>query len=237
MAAGVGSRLGDRLNSQPKGFLIIGKQPLIERSINLLLNNGIERILIGTGYRSESYEELQESYSHVRCIRNNSYETTGSFFTLITMEPYIKEDFLLLESDLLYEEEAIKSLQNDNRKDIILASGWTGSGDEVYIEADEKKNFFRMSKKRQDLGTLYGELVGISKISYPTFRALYQWSKHHPRLAQGADYEYALSCISQNVSIAIKKIDSLLWAEIDNACHLERAEKTIFPRIEEKENG
>jgi len=49
------------------------------------------------------------------------------------------------------------------------------------------------------------------------------------------DYEFALSSISKKIPIAIKKIEDLIWTEIDNEEHLRSALKLIYPRIHEKE--
>jgi len=237
MAAGIGSRLKGHFDEKPKGFLMVGDQPIIERSIAILLKQGIERIIIGTGYKSEYYDELAKRYSHVECVKNTDYRNTGSFFTLYNVHSYIKDDFLLLESDLLYEEKAVSFLQNDSEQNIVLASGWTKSGDEFYIEVDKNNNLVNMSKKKHELKNTYGELVGISKISYTAFQGLCRWAESHPEAARTRDYEYCLCQIAREVPIAIKRIDNLLWVEIDDISHLNRALHSIHPKIKETENG
>jgi 2-aminoethylphosphonate-pyruvate transaminase len=236
MAAGVGSRLKGYFDEKPKGFLNIGGMPIIERSIGILLKNGIERVLIGTGHKSEYYESLERKYRQVSCVKNCKYEDTGSFFTFSTMFDRITEGFLLMESDLLFEQRSIPVLERDPRPDVILASGRTGSGDEVYIEVDRDDCLLRMSKKRKDLENIYGELVGISKLSFSTLDALREWKNKNPEIAKKCDYEFALSSISRRVSIAVNRIDDLVWAEIDDESHLKRAMTNVYPKIAEKEN-
>ena len=237
IAAGIGSRLKECFDSRPKGFLPVGSQPIIERSINILLSNGIERILIGTGYKSEFYDELTEKYSQIECVKNVDYEKSGSFYTLYNMKNYVEDDFILLESDLLYEERAVTLLLNDDRKNIIIASDWTKSGDEFFIEVDEENNLAMMSKNKYELKNTYGELVGISKISYSLFKELCKWAQANIESAFTRDYEYAFNCIAETIPIAIKKIEGLLWVEIDDKAHLQRAHDTVYPRIREKENA
>ena len=142
LAAGIGRRLSKGVTQKPKGFLEVGGRPIIERSLTQLNRVGISKIVIGTGYMSELYEKLSEKLS-VKCVRNYRYADTGSFFTLCNLENYIHEDFLLLESDILYEDRALESLVNHHKKDVILASGKTGSGDEVYIEV-KKANYLKI---------------------------------------------------------------------------------------------
>jgi len=237
MAAGIGSRLKGHHDSKPKGFLSIGGRPLIERSIEILLSNGVEKILIGTGYESAFYEALETKYPQIGCVKNSIYRESGSFYTLYNMRDRIDGDFLLLESDLLYEERAVTLIRSDERRDIILASGWTNSGDEFYIEVDEDGNLVNMSKDERELGSVYGELVGISKVSYSTFQELCSWAKENAETARTRDYEYVFSCIAKRIPIAIKKIEDLVWVEIDDQSHLQRALHIVYPRIMEKKHG
>ena len=56
MAAGLGTRFGHYTELVPKGFVEVGGKPMIIRSIETLLSCGIERIILGTGYKKEAYE-------------------------------------------------------------------------------------------------------------------------------------------------------------------------------------
>ena len=49
LAAGRGTRLGDRGERIPKGFLTLGDQPIVEESLRRLREAGIRRTLIVTG--------------------------------------------------------------------------------------------------------------------------------------------------------------------------------------------
>ena len=130
VAAGMGTRLKDRTKHMPKGFLEIEGVSLIERSILKLLDVGVEKIIIGTGYLSEFFERLSDIYP-IECVKSPRFATTGSMYTLHNLREHIQEDFILLESDLLYDRSGLQQLINDKRPDVILASDKTFSGDEV----------------------------------------------------------------------------------------------------------
>ena len=49
MAAGLGTRFGRYTENIPKGFIEAGGKPMVVRSIETLLDCGIDRIIIGTG--------------------------------------------------------------------------------------------------------------------------------------------------------------------------------------------
>ncbi len=235
LAAGLGSRLKGRTIGMPKGFITVGGKSLIEQSVAKLLNSGVEQILIGTGHAAEYYEKFADKYSGaVNCIRNDQYTATGSMFTLYNLKDSIGVDFLLLESDLLYDQSGLNVLLETAHPDVVLASGRTHSNDEVFIETTPEGNLLKMSKNSAELNSIYGELVGITKISAPTFQKMCRFAEQkfsdNPKL----DYEYALVGVTGETDILVKKIEDFIWCEIDDEAHLRRAESDIFPKLKER---
>jgi 2-aminoethylphosphonate-pyruvate transaminase len=235
LAAGMGTRLRERTKNQPKGLLVIDEKPIVEQSICKLIETGIERIVIGTGYLAEAYERLALQYPQIKCVRNHEYEKTGSMYTLYNLKDHISGDIFLLESDLIYEKNALDILIKHKEPDVIVASELTGSNDEVFIETDEHHMLVNMSKKRTELNSIYAELVGITKISYNTFQAMCNYAaaslNGHPTL----DYEYALVGISKNMNIYVHKLNNFAWCEIDDEHQLLHAKHYIYPIIKAKE--
>ena len=62
MAAGLGTRFGQMTEKMPKGFVPFKGEPMVVQSIKTLITCGIERIVIGTGYKKEAYEALQKVF-------------------------------------------------------------------------------------------------------------------------------------------------------------------------------
>ena len=124
LAAGMGSRLHDITgDSIPKGFLEINGKTIIERSIEKLRSIGIEKIFIVTGHLNEYYDKLAEEYNFIETKRNRRYRTTGSMTSLAILENELKEDFLLLESDLIYEVYGLMKTAAFDESDCVLLSG------------------------------------------------------------------------------------------------------------------
>jgi 2-aminoethylphosphonate-pyruvate transaminase len=236
LAAGMGSRIRERTGYNPKGFLQLDGKSLIEHSITKLLATGIKKIFIGTGFMKEAYEELARKYSQIQCVYNPEYESTGSMYTLYPLRDIISEDFLLLESDLIYEKAALTILLNHPSKDVILASKLTHSGDEVLIEVDEEQHLVTMSKMKEDLASISGELVGITKLSYATFQQLCSAVEQIPDRFHKMDYEHGLVAISKQIDITVKKENNIVWCEVDDESHWMRAVNFIYPLIKAREN-
>ncbi len=235
LAAGLGFRLEGRTGEKPKGFLTVGGEAIIKRSIANLLENGIEKIIIGTGYASAAYEELAAMSERIVCIKNSQFRDTGSMFTLFNAKDGIAGDFLLLESNLVYDKNGLKSLLEDPFHSIILSSGLTSASDGVYIEADESGYLVNMSKRPGALARVSSELVGISKISGAAFKAMCSFAKSRFNDEPKLDYEYALVGISRETKILVKKLEGYLWGEIDDEAHLKRVSEIVLPKIKEAE--
>ncbi len=240
MAGGLGSRLKGRTESMPKGFIEIEGQAIVERSVKKLFAAGVEEIVIGTGHCSEWYERLAEKYRCIKLARNDRYAETGSMGTLACCAPLVLGDFLLLESDLIYDDIGLAVLLNDQRKNVILASGATKSGDEVYLEADSCGNLVRHSKKLSEIGTVFGELVGITRLEKKTLDAMVAFMNAHLGDQPKMEYETAMSAVSSAAGtpgkIGIRKIEHYAWREIDDESHLEMAVNEVYPVIIENES-
>ena len=236
VAGGLGSRFGNRTKEMPKGFIEIEGVPMVERSVQKLIAAGIEEIIIGTGHCSEAYEELARKYSCITLVKNENYQNTGSMGTLACCLPKIKYDFLLLESDLVYDSIGLFVLINDPRSDVILASGKTGSGDEVYLETTPEHELIRHSKRKEDLGSIYAELVGITKLTRRTAELMTDFMNESLSVRPKMEYEEAMSHVSSSGHpISVRKIEHYTWCEIDDDSHLKRAAEQIYPRVKENE--
>ena len=236
LAGGLGSRLKDKTKTMPKGFLEIGGTAIVEQSVQKLLAHGIEKIIIGTGHCNEYYDRLAQKYSAIVTVKNERYAETGSMGTLECCAPLVTGSFLLLESDLIYDSIGLFTLINDERKNLILASGATHSGDEVYLQADADMRLTGLSKNKSDLQNVSGELVGITKLTKETVNNMCVYAKDHHNDLPKMEYEHALLKIAETDTIAVKKIEYYVWREIDDEDHLAMAVNDIYPHIVENES-
>ncbi len=230
LAAGRGTRLGNSLEDRPKGFLQIGDETLIERSLRLLHANGVDNVLIGTGYLAEMYEALASRYDFVSCVYSDAYAISDSMYTLYQMRDHISSDVLLLESDLLYEDRALTSLQQSTG-DVILASDASRAGDEVFIQTDADGYLVDMSKDRSTLSSVAGELVGISRLTSDTLQDMFRFAGERFQDDLKLDYEQTLVAVAASRKLSTLVTQNLIWCEIDDACHLKRATQHIYPAI------
>jgi 2-aminoethylphosphonate-pyruvate transaminase len=233
LAAGSGFRLGERGRVMPKGFLELGPQPIVVESIERLNEAGIERIVIVTGHHRERYEALAEARTGIETVYNPRFAESGSMLSLTFARARVEESFLLLESDLIYEPRALTAVLDAQSPDLLLLSGATGAGDEVWVEVDAAGCLVNMSKDRSRLGpNVFGELVGITKVSRDLFAAMLDAGER--LLAESPRVEYetdALVAAARRHPVPTLRIDDLVWAEIDDEAAFARARAQVYPRL------
>ena len=237
LAAGMGTRLSDEMAGKPKGFIVFDRYPIIEESVRKLLKEGVEKIWIVTGYQRHNFENLTEKYpGNVQTVWNPEFENSGTMYSLYCARDYVKGSFLLLESDIIYEQKALSELINSPSEECILLSGFTQSGDEVFVETKDNC-LVCMSKDQSQLGDKpSGELVGIVKLSPKLFFCMQQHAKDHFAHSLFYDYETeALVAAGKEIDIDCLLLEDLVWAEIDDEVHLQRAKDEIYPIIKSRE--
>ena len=227
LAAGMGLRMKAMGEDFPKGFIRLGERPIIEYSLKTLIACGIREIMIVTGHKAEYYENLKETYPEIRTVKNAKFADTGTVCSLGCARDFVDSDFILLESDLIFDPTAITGIINAPHSDCLLLSGTTNAGDEVYVEAMGNR-VTGISKNRDLIKDSVGEYVGIAKISKLLYDRLIQCADSNPKLS------YDMDCLVQIASehpIYYFRMEGLDWAEIDDLEQLARAQK-VLERIE-----
>lgn len=217
---------------RPVGMLEIEDFKLIDRTLNILKENGINKIVIVTGYESEYYEEYFKDSKNVKLVKSDRYIWTGTMHSLALAKDLIDDDFLLIENDLIFEARAIKELVESKNRDCILFTNESGSGDEAFVEIRDN-HLFKMSKDIHQFNRIDGEMIGITKISYKLYQMMLDEFKNNvnPYL----NYEYVLLDVARDYNIGFVKIDDLAWADADSKKEYEKIKNNLFPIMRRRE--
>lgn len=236
MAAGLGTRFGRYTELIPKGFVEYKNKAMVVRSIETLIDCGIEKIIIGTGYQKEKYEALMDRYPQIQCVFSPRFAETNSMFTLWNCREAIgDDDFILLESDLVYERRAISGLIDCEYESAMLIAPVTKFQDQYYVLMDDRHQLVNCSVDENAFQPS-GELVGIHKLSNAFYKTVVsEYEKvisEKPKLG----YEFQLLLTSQrgirgelasNAIMNVLKLDGLQWYEIDDESDLKWAEEHV----------
>ena len=144
-----------------------GGQCLLDRTLGILRDNGIEKIVLVVGYRSELFQTYSEQ--GVIIVVNDDYQFTASMASLAMVAPYIDEDFLLVESDTFYERIVVEQLVASPNSNCLSITDESGNGDEAFVEVCNGC-VCKITKDRHQICNIEGEMIGISKLSLDAYR-------------------------------------------------------------------
>ena len=245
LAAGMGIRIRNTIGEYPKGLITFNGVGLIERTIIKLIENDFSDLYVVTGYKNEllvkSIISIADEHLNLNFVHNKKYSHTGSMESLYLLNNYIKNDFILFESDIIYENKALNYLLNFGIKDTILASDKTFTKDEVWIygkknsesnqDGFEQGRIEHINKESFNKSKVQGELVGISWISSKLFLQMCDYYFENRNSTLKYHYEEILSDLSKNHVINYLKINNLIWAEIDTREHYIYVLNSIYPKL------
>lgn len=233
LVAGMGTRLRGVTNDEiPKPFLSIKGRTLIERSIEKLIECGIEKIILVTGHLNYFFEPLKKKYGCVVTVNNDNYAKTSSMGSFYCAKELIgDEDILLLEGDLIYEKKCLEILTTSEEKDTILLSEDKKMSDDYYFEIVDG-GIGKLTFNLAEIQGSYGELTGLQKLSNELCQAMFKKYEDEKNLKLG--YEYCMEKLTKERKIACKRVDGIIWSEIDDEYQLNRVMETIYPLLLEK---
>lgn len=178
LAAGMASRLRPLTLHTPKSLLTIDGKSLLQRSMDALIQNGIKDFVIVTGYLHEKIEAfVKEQYADtisVKFIYNNVYDSTNNIYSLWLARPEAEgEDFLLLDSDLLYDPQIITEVMANKAANVLTLIKHDLGEEEMKVVTDADGVIKEISKTCNPSDAA-GESLGIEKIGKEYSAALYK---------------------------------------------------------------
>lgn len=247
LAAGKGSRLGKYTKNNTKCMLEVYGKTLLERAIDALLLAGIKDFIIVLGYKGENVkkyirEKELDKKINIIYVDNDVYDTTNNIYSLYLAKDYlIKDDTILLESDLIYDVSIVKKIVDskyDSAAVIAKYEEWMDGtvvtlNDEGFINSFiERKNF---EYKNADN---YYKTVNIYKFSKEFSERFYLPFLESYIKAYGNNdyYELVLKVISglKEVKLHGFKLTGEDWYEIDDAQDYDIVNAIFAPSTKEK---
>ena len=103
LAGGLGNRMGNITEIIPKSMIRINKKPVIEYQIELLKKYGLKEIIICTGHLSKDIEDYFKDGNNfgIKITYSKEDVPLGTGGAIKKLNKYLKEDFLVLNGDLI----------------------------------------------------------------------------------------------------------------------------------------
>ncbi len=226
LAAGKGSRFNSLTKNIPKCLLTIGKTTILDRQIDILLRNGIDDIVIVTGYKSNLIKD-HFSKKNIKIVYNEKYETFDSLFSIWCAKNFIKNSFICIYGDLIFDEELISSFLQNNINNSVIVDNLPNVFDNhsVIIENSLIKNInFNVKNKMPS-----GQFIGICKFtnsSVSLFKKTLD-SFYLNNVLHGEFIRLLKSLLEQNVEMHAFFVKENIWININDEKKLELAKNTF----------
>lgn len=244
LAAGMGKRLKNLTRNNTKCMVEVNGVTLIERALRILDKKGLTKIVVVVGYEGKKLTEYIDSLNigtPVHYIDNAVYHKTNNIYSLALAKDYlVSEDTMILESDLIFEEEVIDVLLQDERATLVLSDKFESWMDGTCMVLDDEDcicdfipgKYLKFSEKEKYYKTvnIYKFSQHFSKNTYVPFLEAYETA-----MGNNEYYESVIKLIAMldTKEIRAKRLDGQTWYEIDDIQDLDIA-SSLFAETDEK---
>lgn len=225
LVAGVGSRLRPLTDDRPKALVEVEGETIVGRAVRLLIQHGITRIVLATGYRQDALKAaLSGAEVELVYCPNPEFDSTQNSVSLALCADAVGErSFFKLDGDVVFQPELLTRLDAEPCE---LAVGVDSSRtlDEEAMKVVVEPGSRRILSFGKGIPTTRsaGESIGVERVSGRLAQRLFQALKAGPR---DVYYEDVYSSMIEAGALEARAVEvrDLPWTEIDTFEDLEHA--------------
>ena len=192
----------------PVPLISLGEQTILDRTLQVLRGQGIERFVIVAGYQAAQLRTYTAHQADVTIVENSEYATTGTMASLASVQAVVNEDFLLIEGDLIFEMRGTQHLLESSNSSTMLITSVRVQHDEAMVEVCDGY-IYKMGKDIRQFNHIDGEMIGLSKISYPFYQKMLELYQQNTN--PWLNYEYMMLDVAQEYRLGYVKLDDYVW--------------------------
>jgi L-glutamine-phosphate cytidylyltransferase len=237
LAAGTGSRLYPLTKKEPKCLTIVNGKTILERMVTSLRLQGFKRLVIVTGHLEHCIRDYlgdQVGEIKIEYIFSPLYKTTNNIYSLWMARKVINESFLLLESDLIFDETLLDDMLYPDSMALAKMQPWM-NGTCVTLDQSDNVNAFVSENSEVSIENKF-KTVNIYSLSLNSWKKVIKnLNKQISKGNVNSYYETIFADMVLDNSLNFKSVsfDSKPWYEIDTLEDLVEAEK-VFASPENK---
>ena len=186
---------------RPKAMIEVDGLTLLDRQVAAFRRQGIEDIVVVTGYRPEA---VQSAYPVHTCL-NDRFETTNMVYSLFCANEFLTGDTIISYGDILYEDTVLESLLEDPHSiSVVVDLEWMSYYKERFTDPydDAESLTYASDLRLLSIGKanpapeeVMGQYIGLVKVSaagVAELQQLRQKVKHTPvQIGWGRPYPIA----------------------------------------------
>lgn len=235
LAAGRGSRLGHLTDEKPKCLTMVAGRTLLDWMLSALLQAGIERVLIVSGYGYESLDLCRSA--SISTLHYAQWAETNMLGTLQTAHTWLAAaPCLIAYSDIAVVSAHIASLRA-TAGDIVVANNtqwralWAERFADPLLDAEtfavEASMLRKIGGRATEIGQIGGQFMGLVKTTPTGWAQLNTLMMNEPHLARTGDTTQLLARALQ-AALPIHVVDCAGgWIEIDSESDLRAVERGL----------
>jgi choline kinase len=236
LSAGRGTRLGKLTETQPKCLLPVdGGESLLEYQLHTLAAAGVSEVCVVVGHGAEFVEaklrRLRFPRMQVRTLYNPFFDTSDNLMSCFLAREEMKQSFLLLNGDTLFEVRVLEHLLASPPAPLTLAvnhkNGGAYDADDMKVALDGTR--LRAVSKKLPLGVVDAESIGLMLFrgeGPEHFRRALELAAREPG-AMKAWYLAVVDALARTINVETASISGLRWWEVDCREDLEEARRGL----------
>ena len=240
LAAGMGKRLKELTQDNTKCMVKVNGVRLIDRVLGQLSKLGLKRTVIVTGYKGkELRKHIGRKWEGMKIdyVDNPIYDRTNNIYSLaLAADEMVKDDTLLLESDLIFEDSIFKKVLDDPNPNVAVVDAFQSWMDGTCVTIDEDNRIKRFVPKKdfvyEEIPSYY-KTVNIYKFSKQFSRDDYVpfLKAYSKALGDNEYYEQVLRVVTllDKPLMYALPLSGEKWYEIDDIQDLDIAESMFCP--------
>ena len=226
LAAGRGTRMPNVTKDKPKALIDINGKTILQRQIETLKKNQIEKIILVIGYKSEQIKKQIQNIDNVEIIENKDYATTDNIYSLYLTNNQIRNhEFILMNGDAVFEEKIIQQLTSKKEQNIAPVDTRYYDHEELKIR-EENGRVMEILPKNTPKNLSDGSTIGIFKFSTKGSTVLFdELEQLTKKGVKNKWFEHALNNIFKKIEMKKMDIHGFKWIEIDDEKDIIKAKK------------
>jgi len=232
LAAGLGNRLHPLTQNMPKCLTVVNGVPILEQLVSCLDQHDFKRLVVVTGHFENCIQDFlgtQVGGITIDYVYSPLYATTNNIYSLWMAREIIREPFLLIESDLVFDVSLLDDMLYPDRIAIAHMQPWM-NGSTVTVNRFQEVKAFWIGKAGPSDELMY-KTVNIYSLSLSSWDQIKERLDQHISAGRVNDYyETVFEEMVADGSLSLQTVsfDGKPWYEIDTIEDLAEAEEMFL---------
>ncbi len=232
LAAGLGNRLHPLTQNMPKCLTAVNGVPILEQLVSCLDQHDFKRLVVVTGHFENCIQDFlgaQVGGITIDYVYSPLYATTNNIYSLWMAREIIREPFLLIESDLVFDVSLLDDMLYPDRIAIARMQPWM-NGSTVTVNRFQEVKAFWIGTAGPSDEPMY-KTVNIYSFSLSSWHQIKERLDQHISAGRVNDYyETVFEEMVADGSLSLQTVsfDGKPWYEIDTIEDLAEAEKMFL---------